>query len=95
MSISWIFRNSSRVLFAAPDTLSRQIGFRVVRVPAIPTGDFDADGSLTLADWTAQTTCFAGPGGQPTPWCAAFDFDQDGDVDLSDYSQFLSRFSIP
>ncbi len=60
----------------------------------VTLGDFDADGAMTINDYTAYANCFAGPGLAPNPDlsnCAeslcitAFDFNSDGDVDLMDF----------
>jgi hypothetical protein len=63
---------------------------------AISLGDFDADGSVGLNDFTAFADCLAGPNASlnpPDPECVqacldAFDFDLDTDVDLDDFAAF-------
>jgi formylglycine-generating enzyme required for sulfatase activity len=88
-------KTTSRVLFAAPDTLSHQIGFRVVQVPPIGEGDFNRDGTVSAADLYPLSDCPSGPGQAAAPQCAAFDFDQDGDVDLADYAELLPLVTVP
>lgn len=88
-------RNASRVLFASPDTVSNQIGFRVVQVPPIGDGDFNLDGLVTTADLQWVDQCAGGPGAPMQPLCVAFDFDQDGDVDLSDLAEFMATVEMP
>ncbi len=85
-------RNDSRPLFALPGTTSAQIGFRVVRVPQSPDGDFDGDGNTDLADLGPLTTCAAGPHTAIGVTCPTFDFDTDGDVDLDDIADFIAQF---
>jgi hypothetical protein len=66
----------------------------------IAGGDFNADGTVDLADYPALAECLAGPGLAPSPaepTCAgtcldAFDFNGDGDVDLADLAAFQARF---
>lgn len=88
-------KNASRILFTSPDTLSHQIGFRVVQVPPIGDGDFNNDGAVTTADLYPLLDCPAGPEQPSAPQCAAFDFDQDGDVDLADYAELLPLVTPP
>ncbi len=88
-------RNTSRVLFAAPTTTSNQIGFRVVRVPAMSSGDFDRNGLVDLADAAGLTVCPTGPGVTAARTCTEFDFDSDSDVDLLDLSVFQRLFRAP
>ncbi|MFH1110467.1 MAG: SUMF1/EgtB/PvdO family nonheme iron enzyme [Planctomycetota bacterium] len=86
-------RAASRTLFAAPSTTSNQIGFRVVRTPAPPAADFDADGDVDLLDFAPLTACPTGPGGSASSLCAGFDFDGDADVDLHDLGAFQDKFT--
>lgn len=61
------------------------------------TGDFDADGRLTLNDYSAWLGCLAGPCALtscPAPYyaqpcCLMADFDSDGDVDLRDMREWF------
>jgi hypothetical protein len=67
---------------------------------AIVSADFDADGAVSLADFTFFSDCMAGPGTPPgpsAPECAdtclsVFDFGEDTDVDLNDFARFLFVF---
>ncbi len=58
--------------------------------------DFDRDGDVDLADFSAFQACFNGPN---RPYagsgCAAADTDADGDVDLTDYTRFAVCFNGP
>ena len=66
----------------------------------IAAGDFNADGHVDAADFTALADSIGGPGLPPippSPTCAgatlaAFDFDHDGDVDLADMASFQRVF---
>jgi len=70
-------------------------------LPGPPSGDFDDDGDVDLADLAGYAECLAGPGLPPDPaepitaWAcrAAFDFDGDGDVDVCDFGGFQEAFS--
>lgn len=86
-------RTDLRQLFAPPEQLSNQIGFRVVRSPGFASGDSDHDGDTDLADFTALSTCQGGPDQVRPPGCAFFDFDADADVDLRDTASFLATYS--
>ena len=65
--------------------------------------DFNADGSVDLADWRSFTDCMAGPGDHLNPTifgCAqlcrrAFDFDTSGNVSLEDAAEMLNLLSSP
>ncbi|MCB9849726.1 MAG: hypothetical protein H6817_03385 [Phycisphaerales bacterium] len=64
-----------------------------------PSGDFDADGALTDADYAMFADCMAGPSVAPAPAFAsisacreAFDFDMDRDIDLDDFATFQEHF---
>jgi hypothetical protein len=56
-------------------------------------GDADADGALTVADFTSFADCMAGPEVERTPSCDIMDFDRDRDVDLVDFGGFQSAFT--
>jgi formylglycine-generating enzyme required for sulfatase activity len=86
-------RTASRTLFAAPSTTSNQIGLRVVRTPAPPAADFDADGDVDLFDFAPLTACPTGPSGSASSLCTGFDFDGDVDVDLRDLGTFQNKFT--
>ncbi len=67
---------------------------------AIPRGDWNGDGNVTLADFPQFIECMSGPIGapgfvSPSPECLnAFDFDTpDGDVDLQDFAAFQRAFT--
>ncbi len=81
--------------FTRPERLDGQIGFRVVRTLAAPTGDFDLDGDVDASDVTALVTALSGPAGGVLPSWAVFDFDGDGDLDLSDFARLQRDFSGP
>ncbi len=58
--------------------------------------DFDADGDVDLADFTALQACFNGPNHATKTGCAAHaDLDNDADVDLMDFSAFQACFNGP
>ncbi len=61
-------------------------------------GDFDADGGIDLADFSAMQACFgtatAGPGWEATCVCV-FDSVQDGVLDLEDFATFLTTLDGP
>jgi hypothetical protein len=64
-----------------------------------PSGDFDASGSVDLADYVALADCLGGPGVIPSPVIAtvvacreAFDFDYDTDIDVNDFETFQRVF---
>jgi hypothetical protein len=67
---------------------------------AIVSADFDADGVISLSDFTFFSDCMAGPSTPPSPSapeCAdtclsVFDFGGDTDVDLKDFARFLFVF---
>ena len=69
----------------------------------IANGDYNGDGAVTLADWTAFAQCMAGPDVPPThpitqcvdACLAAFDADLDGDVDMGDFGTFMTVFDAP
>ncbi len=68
------------------DTTTGDMGYHypVTNRPLV-MGDYDRDGSVTLADFAGWTDCATGP--QPadvSPCCRIFDFDSDGDSDLKD-----------
>jgi hypothetical protein len=85
-------RTDSRTLYAPPTVTSREIGFRVVRTSAAPTGDFDSDGDVDAADFAPFTTCQQGPAAARSLACVSFDFDEDADVDLRDIAAFQRLF---
>ena len=85
-------RTDTRTLFAPPGTVSRQIGFRVVRVPRSATGDVNGDALVDLADLQVLALCNTGPANLRIPGCGDFDFDDDADVDLHDWAEFQSDF---
>jgi carboxypeptidase D len=60
-------------------------------------GDFDADGDVDFADYSAFADCFTGPDGGPVGLeCTPGDFPpQDGDVDCDDWVQFLLAWTVP
>jgi len=67
-----------------------------LRVLPGPDGDFNGDGSVTLADAAAFATCMGGPGAAASSTCAnAFDFNLDDDVDASDFACFELAFTTP
>ena len=80
------------ILGAYTDPPPVEIGFRVVRTPAPPTADFDADGNVDLRDFAPLSACPTGPGGAASALCTGFDFDHDTDVDLRDLSSFMNLF---
>jgi len=52
-----------------------------------PSGDYDANGVVDLADFAALPDCLTGPGAPyALPECVAFDFELDADVDLADFA---------
>ena len=61
-------------------------------------GDFDADGVLTLADYSRFQQCMA-PAENNPDWCDAclcvFDYDGDDDVGLGDFAAFHAAFIAP
>ncbi len=72
------------------------------RIVGGPSGDFDASGSVDLADYAALADCLSGPGAAPSPAMAtvlacrdAFDFDYDKDVDADDLAEFQRVFGDP
>ena len=52
------------------------------------TGDADADGMITLADFADFAECMQGPEIERAPTCDVMDFDRDRDVDLIDFAGF-------
>ncbi len=59
-------------------------------------GDYDRDGSLTLADVAAMQNCFTGEGpADLPPCCRIFDFEPDGGVRLDDFEAFRTNFDGP
>ncbi|HUU82826.1 MAG TPA: choice-of-anchor D domain-containing protein [Phycisphaerae bacterium] len=70
---------------------------------AIGGGDFDVDGNVDGADYSAFADCLAGPDQTPSPSAAecvdaclaAFDTDSDGDVDLAEFVEFQTVFTGP
>jgi hypothetical protein len=85
-------RTSRRTLWAPPGTVSAEIGFRVVRVPQPPSGDFTSDAKITLDDAAHLTHCVGDPQSPAPAGCARADFDLDGDVDLADLAIWQSLF---
>jgi len=93
------FNNPNRVRFRAEMSV-----YGIVASP--PTGpqaaftigdlllmDFDADGDVDLADFTAFADCTGGPGQAAATDCGtAFDSDLDTDVDLADFAAFQAAF---
>jgi hypothetical protein len=64
--------------------------------PAVVPDDFDGDGDVDLADWTAMVGCLQGPGVMPTNGqCLVLDADQDDDIDLRDVAAFQRNFTGP
>jgi len=52
-------------------------------------GDYDCNQTVNLSDFSAWSSCMAGPHSGPyEPGCEALDFDGDGDVDLLDFGGF-------
>ncbi|HNO78139.1 MAG TPA: DUF1929 domain-containing protein [Phycisphaerae bacterium] len=71
---------------------------RIVRVTTSPTGDFDLDGDVDLADFAVFALCYGGPFNPPALTCPAgadSDIDNDGDVDLADFGQFPLSLTGP
>ena len=60
--------------------------------PVIP-GDYNRDGDVDCADFTAFKSCDSGPAVPLTPGCEGKDFDSDGDVDQSDFGIFQRCYS--
>ncbi|MFQ5492353.1 MAG: hypothetical protein ACE5GE_16710, partial [Phycisphaerae bacterium] len=58
-------------------------------------GDGDADGRVTLTDYTSFAECMTGPGAERPPSCDLMDFNRDRDVDLEDFWGFQSAFTGP
>lgn len=59
-----------------------------------PTGDYDNNGQVDLADFAEFPDCLTGPGGgYANPDCQAFDTNLDGDVDLHDFDGFQRAFA--
>jgi hypothetical protein len=57
------------------------------------SGDPDADGVLSLIDYTMVPDCLGGPGIIAPDGCECFDFDSDNDNDLKDFAAFQSAFN--
>lgn len=71
-----------------------------VSVTIQATGDSNADGEVSLADWSDLAACLTGPtanglqtAGSGSICTCLFDFDSDNDVDLRDVGQFQIAFS--
>jgi hypothetical protein len=79
--------------FTVPTMAHGQIGFRVVRTLARPTGDFTGDGRVSPLDHARLIASFVGPEGTIPPEWTVFDFDADGDIDLRDFAVFQSLYS--
>jgi len=63
--------------------------------PPVP-GDFDGDGDVDLADFSAWDGCLTGPNAGPyADGCQTFDFESDGDVDLRDFAGFQAALGTP
>jgi hypothetical protein len=59
-------------------------------------GDFDRDGSFSLADFAELQDCFTGEGpATVSPCCRIFDFEPDSDVDLNDFAAFQAALAEP
>ncbi len=71
------------------------IGFRIVRLYDRITADFDRDGDVDPADFTAFQNCASGPGVSSLGGeaCRPADFDKDHDVDQDDFAVFQRCFS--
>ncbi|MGB2984581.1 MAG: SUMF1/EgtB/PvdO family nonheme iron enzyme [Phycisphaerae bacterium] len=79
--------------YTLPSLTDAQIGFRVVRTVAPPTGDFDFDGDVDGDDYAAATVCLVGPDAGSIPGCGVLDLDMDGDIDLRDFATFQILFT--
>ncbi len=67
-----------------------------VSLSAGVAADFDNDGDVDLADFSAFSNCFNGPNSPPASAdCRGPDLDGDGDVDLGDFSLFQDCFNGP
>ncbi len=72
--------------------VSNEAALTLARAPA----DFDLDGDVDLADFSAFQACFNGPNQAAAAGCTGnADFDDDNDVDLSDFATFTSCFNGP
>jgi hypothetical protein len=66
----------------------------MVYAPVALESDFDGDGDVDLADFSAFQACFNGPNRPPAEGCAVdADFDNDDDVDLADFGVFQACFN--
>jgi hypothetical protein len=64
-------------------------------VPPLARGDFDGDGSITLADFAGAQRCYSGPDGSIALTCSVMDFDSDGDVDGFDIERLTDLLAGP
>jgi len=64
--------------------------------PLPAQGDFDLDGDVDLADFSAFQLCFGGSANPPAATCPPgidADLDCDGDIDLADFTLFQLNFT--
>jgi hypothetical protein len=62
--------------------------------PPLP-GDFDDDGYVDFADFTALVACLTGPAVPLASECAPADLEFDADADLADFAAFQRAFTGP
>jgi formylglycine-generating enzyme required for sulfatase activity len=87
-------QTNARPLWTFPGATHGEIGFRVVKALASPTGDSDRDGDVDRDDFAELAARMTGPSGGVLPEWTIFDFDSDGDVDLSDFAAFQTLFGV-